>query len=97
MSFQAELVDDESDQASVAFEYVMSGEGRVVIPAPGGMTSASRGSSPSRSRATTSLLPDTPPSGKSSTATLRCASVQQCTLSESDSGHAVGTEREAVA
>jgi hypothetical protein len=32
MSFQAELVDEESDQASVVFEYVVSGEGRVVIP-----------------------------------------------------------------
>jgi hypothetical protein len=34
ISFQAEVVDDESDQASMSFEYVMSGEGRLVIPRP---------------------------------------------------------------
>jgi hypothetical protein len=32
LSFSAELVDDESDQASVLFEHVMSGDARVLIP-----------------------------------------------------------------
>jgi hypothetical protein len=34
LSFSAELVDDESGQASAVFEYVVSDDARVVIPRP---------------------------------------------------------------